>query len=227
MHGLGSWTEVSSRPTVGPGYLPSTHSEPLLAASWPCYAVTPASNGLQAWSVLESCPMHFDLVLTDVVMPGLSGIGLLSRIVATEVLRRLPVISTSSCLHSSKLFLPSNSWCYICAKHLLPQPPSTAAGNLSFRGFSINTALYPSPSHSQHHPIPNTTPCPPLSHIYGHPIPNVNQAYHHALSSQLLSFALASTPRPWRPAPPPIPVPLSTHFTNHSAFPLAVKWPLN
>ena len=57
-------------------------------------AVTAASNGLQAWDILlSSASSRFDLVLTDVVMPGLSGIGLLSRIMSKEFLRTVPVIS--------------------------------------------------------------------------------------------------------------------------------------
>ncbi|CAI5462305.1 unnamed protein product [Closterium sp. Yama58-4] len=61
------------------------------------YEVTPASNGVHAWELLTaSGAARFDLVLTDVVMPGLSGIGLLTRIMTREALRGMPVIMMSS-----------------------------------------------------------------------------------------------------------------------------------
>ncbi|GER28665.1 pseudo-response regulator 7-like protein [Striga asiatica] len=41
------------------------------------YEVVNAANGLQAWKILEDLNNHIDIVLTEVVMPLLSGIGLL------------------------------------------------------------------------------------------------------------------------------------------------------
>eukprot|EP00271_Cylindrocystis_brebissonii_P008107 TRINITY_DN22136_c0_g1_i1.p1 TRINITY_DN22136_c0_g1~~TRINITY_DN22136_c0_g1_i1.p1 ORF type:complete len:942 (-),score=165.94 TRINITY_DN22136_c0_g1_i1:1510-4335(-) len=60
------------------------------------YNVTPAQNGLQAWDMLESGLHQFDLVLTDVVMPGLSGLGLLVRILGHSQYKRMPVVMMSS-----------------------------------------------------------------------------------------------------------------------------------
>ncbi|CAI7755048.1 unnamed protein product [Closterium sp. NIES-53] len=61
------------------------------------YEVTPASSGQHAWELLSSgSGGRFDLVLTDVVMPGLSGIALLARIMGKEELRGIPVIMMSS-----------------------------------------------------------------------------------------------------------------------------------
>eukprot|EP00249_Psilotum_nudum_P019425 c27249_g1_i1 orf=88-2379(+) len=61
------------------------------------YGVTTATNGLEAWNVMESASHPFDLVLTDVAMPILSGIDLLDKIMKSEVHRNTPVIMMSSC----------------------------------------------------------------------------------------------------------------------------------
>ncbi|KAL2642364.1 hypothetical protein R1flu_009951 [Riccia fluitans] len=60
------------------------------------YEVTSAANGMQAWEMLEDPNNHFDLVLTDVVMPCLSGVGLLTKIMSREAGKRVPVIMMSS-----------------------------------------------------------------------------------------------------------------------------------
>ncbi|XP_042473135.1 two-component response regulator-like APRR3 isoform X1 [Zingiber officinale] len=60
------------------------------------YHVAAAADGLKAWEVLREKRYHFDLVLTEVEMPSLSGIGLLSRIVAAEECRNIPVIMMSA-----------------------------------------------------------------------------------------------------------------------------------
>lgn len=56
-------------------------------------SVIEASNGLQAWKLLEDLTNHVDLVLTEVVMPCLSGVGLLSKIMNHQTRKNLPVIS--------------------------------------------------------------------------------------------------------------------------------------
>ncbi|KAK6926862.1 Signal transduction response regulator, receiver domain [Dillenia turbinata] len=60
------------------------------------YEVTAVANGLQAWKVLEDLTNHIDLVLTEVVMPVLSGIGLLCKIMSHKTFKNIPVIMTSS-----------------------------------------------------------------------------------------------------------------------------------
>uniref|UniRef100_A0A7N2MCZ8 Response regulatory domain-containing protein n=1 Tax=Quercus lobata TaxID=97700 RepID=A0A7N2MCZ8_QUELO len=57
------------------------------------YEVTAAENGLQAWKIIEDYTTHVDLVLTEVVMPCLSGIGLLSKIMSHKTCKNIPVIS--------------------------------------------------------------------------------------------------------------------------------------
>ncbi|XP_058109973.1 two-component response regulator-like PRR37 isoform X2 [Magnolia sinica] len=60
------------------------------------YEVTTAANGLQAWKILGDLTNHIDLILTEVVMPCLSGIGLLSKIMSHKTCKNIPVIMMSS-----------------------------------------------------------------------------------------------------------------------------------
>ncbi|CDP06695.1 unnamed protein product [Coffea canephora] len=60
------------------------------------YEVVKAANGLQAWKILEDLTNQVDLVLTEVVMPCLSGIGLLCKIMSHRTRNNIPVIMMSS-----------------------------------------------------------------------------------------------------------------------------------
>lgn len=60
------------------------------------FVVIEAANGLQAWKILEDLTNHIDLVLTEVAMPCLSGIGLLSKIMGHKTRKNIPVISKFS-----------------------------------------------------------------------------------------------------------------------------------
>lgn len=56
-------------------------------------AVAAVADGMKAWEVMRERAYAFDLVLTEVVMPTLSGIQLLARIVAADECKNIPVIS--------------------------------------------------------------------------------------------------------------------------------------
>ncbi|OAY42602.1 two-component response regulator-like APRR7 isoform X3 [Manihot esculenta] len=60
------------------------------------YEVIETSNGLQAWKILEDLTNQIDLVLTEVIMPQLSGIGLLCKIMSHRSRKNIPVIMMSS-----------------------------------------------------------------------------------------------------------------------------------
>ncbi|RVX22721.1 Two-component response regulator-like APRR7 [Vitis vinifera] len=55
--------------------------------------VTAVANGLQAWKILEDLTNHIDIVLTEVVMPFISGIGLLCKIMSHKTFKNIPVIT--------------------------------------------------------------------------------------------------------------------------------------
>ena len=71
------------------------------------FVVVAVSNGIEAWKILEDLNNQIDLVLTEVVMPGLSGIGLLSKIMSHKSCQNVPVISEFS-------FLLVFRACYVC-----------------------------------------------------------------------------------------------------------------
>nr|BAE72700.1 pseudo-response regulator 37 homologue [Lemna gibba] len=60
------------------------------------YEVTAVANGLEAWKFLENLSNNVDIVLTEVVMPSLTGIGLLDKIMSHMTLKTIPVIMMSS-----------------------------------------------------------------------------------------------------------------------------------
>ncbi|XP_050231296.1 two-component response regulator-like PRR73 [Mercurialis annua] len=60
------------------------------------YEVTAAANALRAWKILEDMNNHIDVILTEVVMPNVSGIGLLCKIMSHKSLKNIPVIMMSS-----------------------------------------------------------------------------------------------------------------------------------
>ncbi|KAL8193329.1 hypothetical protein R6Q57_026910 [Mikania cordata] len=60
------------------------------------YEVIEAANGVQAWKILENLSNHIDIVLTEVVMPFLSGVGLLCKIMSHKTRKNVPVIMMSS-----------------------------------------------------------------------------------------------------------------------------------
>ncbi|KAI3683779.1 hypothetical protein L1987_84294 [Smallanthus sonchifolius] len=60
------------------------------------YEVIEAADGFQAWKILEDLSNHIDIVLTEVIMPPLSGIGLLCKIMSHQTRKNIPVIMMSS-----------------------------------------------------------------------------------------------------------------------------------
>lgn len=60
------------------------------------YEVIVAANGLQALKILQDLTIHIDIILTEVVMPCLSGIGLLCKIMNHKTRKNVPVIMMSS-----------------------------------------------------------------------------------------------------------------------------------
>ncbi|XP_057549431.1 two-component response regulator-like APRR7 [Amaranthus tricolor] len=60
------------------------------------YEVVEASNGIQAWKILEDIENRIDIILTEVAMPCFSGIALLCKIMSHKTRKNVPVIMMSS-----------------------------------------------------------------------------------------------------------------------------------
>lgn len=71
-------------------------------------SVIETSNGLQAWKILEDLTNQIDLVLTEVIMPQLSGIGLLCKIMSHRSRKNIPVISKLLFIHFIGLWNKAN-----------------------------------------------------------------------------------------------------------------------
>ena len=56
------------------------------------FTVVSFESGEEAWEYLVNNPKAIDIALIDKMMPGMSGIELLRRIKASEVLRHIPVV---------------------------------------------------------------------------------------------------------------------------------------
>ncbi|CAM6006856.1 unnamed protein product [Sphagnum balticum] len=90
-------------------FLPHGHLRVLLAEDDDCtrhvvsallrnckYEVTSAANGALAWQLLEKRNFQFDLVLTDVNLPCMSGVELLSKMENHEACKQIPVVMMST-----------------------------------------------------------------------------------------------------------------------------------
>ncbi len=55
------------------------------------YDVTIASNGLDGLKIIESQGTEFDLIITDLIMPNISGVGIIS--IVKEKFPQLPVVA--------------------------------------------------------------------------------------------------------------------------------------
>jgi hypothetical protein len=75
--------------------------------------VTSVANGAIAWELLEDVNSSFDLVLMDVVMPCLSGVGLLSKMMTRELRKRIPVVS------KLLILVPMNAICVLTHNNIL------------------------------------------------------------------------------------------------------------
>ena len=60
------------------------------------FIIEMAEDGESAWTTLEANPDKYDVVLLDRMMPGISGIEVLSRIKAHPILESIPVILQNS-----------------------------------------------------------------------------------------------------------------------------------
>jgi DNA-binding NarL/FixJ family response regulator len=97
----------------------SSPSLPLSLSLRETTAVAAVADGMKAWEVMRARAYAFDLVLTEVAMPSLSGIQLLSRIVAADECKNIPVISKPFSPFPSSLDARSNPDSYFLSPAML------------------------------------------------------------------------------------------------------------
>jgi len=71
-----------------------TQLEEMLQAAG--YQVVGSEDGQAAWELLQRPNEHFDMVITDIEMPRLDGLGLAANIRGSDRLARLPIIAVTS-----------------------------------------------------------------------------------------------------------------------------------
>ncbi|WVZ54339.1 hypothetical protein U9M48_005150 [Paspalum notatum var. saurae] len=122
------------------------------------YRVAAVADGMKAWQVMRERAYAFDLVLTEVAMPSLSGIQLLSRIVAAHECKNIPVIMMSSqdsigtvlkCMQKGAVdFLVKpvrknelrNLWQHVWRRHAMNNQANGSENNAASNHLSANVA---------------------------------------------------------------------------------------
>lgn len=121
------------------------------------YRVAAVADAMKAWEVMRGRAYAFDLVLTEVNMPTLSGIDLLSRIVAVDECRNIPVIMMSSqdsigtvlkCMQNGAVdFLVKpvrknelrNLWQHVWRRHSMNSQLNASENNAASNHISVNS----------------------------------------------------------------------------------------
>lgn len=67
------------------------------------YVITTASDGEEAWALLEASPDKFDIVLLDRMMPRMGGMEVLQRIKAHPILQYVPTIMQTASAKSEQI----------------------------------------------------------------------------------------------------------------------------
>ncbi|XP_062182472.1 two-component response regulator-like APRR3 isoform X2 [Phragmites australis] len=122
------------------------------------YRVAAVADGMKAWQVMRERAYAFDLVLTEVAMPTLSGIQLLARVVAADECKNIPVIMMSSqdsistvlkCMQKGAVdFLVKpvrknelrNLWQHVWRRHAMNSQINASENNAASNHLSANAA---------------------------------------------------------------------------------------
>ncbi|KAL6595533.1 hypothetical protein ACP70R_047873 [Stipagrostis hirtigluma subsp. patula] len=122
------------------------------------YRVAAVADGMKAWEVMRERAYAFDLVLTEVAMPTLSGIQLLARIVTADECKNIPVIMMSSqdsigtvlkCMQKGAVdFLVKpvrknelrNLWQHVWRRHAMNSQANASENNAASNHISANAA---------------------------------------------------------------------------------------
>jgi len=76
------------------------------------YELLMASNGHEAWSMLEASPARFDVIILDRMMPGMDGMQLLSNIKDSDMLEHVPVVMQTAKAESRDIVEGINAGAY-------------------------------------------------------------------------------------------------------------------
>ena len=76
------------------------------------YELLTASNGHEAWTMLEAAPPRFDVIILDRMMPGMDGMQLLSNIKDNDLLEHVPVVMQTAKAESRDIVEGINAGAY-------------------------------------------------------------------------------------------------------------------
>jgi DNA-binding response OmpR family regulator len=76
------------------------------------YELLVASNGHEAWSILQAAPARFDVIILDRMMPGMDGMQLLSNIKDNDLLEHVPVVMQTAKAESRDIVEGINAGAY-------------------------------------------------------------------------------------------------------------------
>ena len=76
------------------------------------YELLTASNGHEAWTMLEASPPRFDVIILDRMMPGMDGMQLLSNIKDNDLLEHVPVVMQTARAESRDIVEGINAGAY-------------------------------------------------------------------------------------------------------------------
>jgi len=76
------------------------------------YELLMASNGHEAWSMLEAAPTRVDVIILDRMMPGMDGMQLLSNIKDNDLLEHVPVVMQTAKAESRDIVEGINAGAY-------------------------------------------------------------------------------------------------------------------
>ena len=116
------------------------------------YKVIAVSDGVKAWETLKIKTIEIELILTEMELPMISGLALLSLIMKHEVCRNIPVIMMSS--HDSRS-LVMNCMCKGATDFLIKPVRRNELTNLWLHAWR---------KHVINRPLQNTTSVPTAQH---------------------------------------------------------------
>lgn len=76
------------------------------------FSVVQATNGLEAWLLLQNPKHQFDVVILDRIMPNMDGLDVLKKIKAHPKLNKIPVIIQTGAIEKHEIQEGLHEGCY-------------------------------------------------------------------------------------------------------------------